>query len=56
MGGFSDGGWHLRGATRWNSQILYTHQLSRHQFCCFTVAPLFALDKSMAWNRCLQHP
>ena len=29
---------------------------SRHHFCCFTVAPLFVLDKSMAWNRCLQHP
>ena len=28
---------------------------SRHHFCCFTVAPLFVLDKSMAWNRCLQH-
>ena len=29
---------------------------SRHHFCCFTVAPLFVLDKSTAWNRCLQHP
>jgi hypothetical protein len=29
---------------------------SRHHFCCFKVAPLFVLDKSMAWNRCLQHP
>jgi hypothetical protein len=28
----------------------------RHHFCCFTVAPLFVLDKSTAWNRCLQHP
>ena len=27
----------------------------RHHFCCFTVAPLFILDKSMAWNRSLQH-
>jgi hypothetical protein len=29
---------------------------SRHHFCCFTVAPLFVLDKSTAWSRCLQHP
>jgi hypothetical protein len=29
---------------------------SRHHFCCFTIAPLFVLDKSTAWNRCLQHP
>jgi hypothetical protein len=29
---------------------------SCHHFCCFTVAPLFVLDKSTAWNRCLQHP
>jgi hypothetical protein len=29
---------------------------SRHQLCCFTIIPLFVLDKSMAWNRCLQHP
>ena len=29
---------------------------SRHQFRCFTVAPLFVLDKSTAWNGCLQHP
>jgi hypothetical protein len=29
---------------------------SRHQLCCFTVAPLFVLDKSTAWNRCLQCP
>jgi hypothetical protein len=28
---------------------------SRNHFCCFTVVPLFVLDKSMAWNRCLQH-
>jgi hypothetical protein len=27
-----------------------------HHFCCFTVAPLFVLDKYTAWNRCLQHP
>jgi hypothetical protein len=27
---------------------------SRHQLCCFTIVPLFVLDKSMAWNRCLQ--
>jgi hypothetical protein len=29
---------------------------SRHHLCCFTIVPLFALDKSMAWSRCLQHP
>jgi hypothetical protein len=30
---------------------------SRHHFCCFTIAPLFVLDKSMAWNSLwLQHP
>jgi hypothetical protein len=29
---------------------------SRHDFCCFTVVPLFVLDMSTAWNRCLQHP
>jgi hypothetical protein len=29
---------------------------SCHHFCCFTIAPLFVLDKSTAWNRCLQHP
>ena len=28
----------------------------RHHLCCFTVASLFVLDKSTAWNRCLQHP
>jgi hypothetical protein len=29
---------------------------SRHHLCCFTIAPLFVLDKYTAWNRCLQHP
>jgi hypothetical protein len=29
--------------------------ISRHQFCCFTIAP-FVLDKSTVWNRCPQHP
>jgi hypothetical protein len=29
---------------------------SRHHLCCFIVVPLFVLDKSTAWNRCLQHP
>jgi hypothetical protein len=29
---------------------------SRHHLCCFTIASLFVLNKSMAWNRCLQHP
>ena len=33
----------------------YTN-FSRHYLCCFTVASLFVLDMSMAWNRCLQHP
>jgi hypothetical protein len=28
----------------------------RHHHCCFTIAPLFVLDKSTAWNGCLQHP
>jgi hypothetical protein len=28
---------------------------SCHHLCCFTVAHLFVLDKSTAWNRCLQH-
>ena len=37
--------------------ILNTYMnFSRHYFCCFTVAPLFVLDKPMPWNRCLQHP
>ena len=26
----------------------------RHHFYCFKVVHLFVLDKSMAWNRCLQ--
>jgi hypothetical protein len=29
---------------------------SRHHLCCFIVVALFVLDKSMAWNMCLQHP
>jgi hypothetical protein len=29
---------------------------SHHQLCCFTVAPLFVLNMSTSWNRCLQHP
>jgi hypothetical protein len=29
---------------------------SRHHLCCFTVVPLFLLDKSMVKNKCLQHP
>jgi hypothetical protein len=29
---------------------------SRHHLCCFTIAPLFVLDKSTTWSRCLQHP
>jgi len=37
--------------------ILNTYiNFSRHHFRCFTGAPLFILDKSTAWNRCLQHP
>jgi hypothetical protein len=27
-----------------------------HHLCCFTVVPLFVLDKSMTRNSCLQHP
>jgi hypothetical protein len=59
MGGFRDGGWlfwHLGGFTRWNSQFLKYMNFSRHHLSCFTVVPLFLLDKSMAYNRCLQHP
>jgi hypothetical protein len=29
---------------------------SCHHLCCYIVAPLFVLDKSTAWNRCIQHP
>jgi hypothetical protein len=29
---------------------------SCHHLCCFIVGPLFVLNKSMAWNKCLQHP
>jgi hypothetical protein len=28
---------------------------SRHYLCCFTIVPLFVLDRPMAWNRCLLH-
>ena len=35
-----------------NTYINFSH----HHFCCFTVAPLFVLDKPTVWNRCLQHP
>ena len=27
---------------------------SHHHLCCFIVVSLFVLDKSMAWNKCLQ--
>jgi hypothetical protein len=56
--GMEDGNfWHLGGVTKWNSQIFITYNnFSRHQFCCFTVVPLFVLDKFVANNRCLQHP
>jgi hypothetical protein len=41
----------------WNSQFFNTYiNLSRHQFCYFTVASLIVLGKSTAWKRCLQHP
>ena len=30
--------------------------LSRRHFCCFTIVPLFVLDKSMALNSCIQNP
>jgi hypothetical protein len=37
--------------------IFHTYMnFSRHHICCFTIISLFVLDKSMAWNRCLQHP
>ena len=37
-------------------KILNTYMnFSRHHLCCFTVDPLFVLDKSMANNRCPQH-
>ena len=29
---------------------------SRHHLCCFIIASLFDLEKSTAWNRCLQYP
>jgi uncharacterized protein YllA (UPF0747 family) len=34
----------------------YTNFFRHHLCCYFTVAALFVLDKSTAWNRCLQHP
>ena len=41
----------------WNSQFISTHiNFSCHHFRCFTTAHLFVLDKSTAWNMCLQHP
>jgi hypothetical protein len=58
MGGFRDGGgqfWYLGGVTRWNSQFLI-QTWTFLAINCFTVVPLLVLDKSMAWNRCLQHP
>jgi hypothetical protein len=56
--GMEDGNfWHLGGVTRWNSQFFNKYMsFSRHHSCCFIVVPLFVLDKSMAYNRCLQHP
>jgi len=27
----------------------------QHHFSCFTIAPLFVLNKSTAWNWCLQY-
>jgi hypothetical protein len=36
----------------YNTFINFSH----HHFCCFTIASLFVLDKSTAWNKCLQHP
>jgi hypothetical protein len=39
------------------TQIFNTYMnFSRHHLCSFTCVPLFVLDWSMAWNRCLQHP
>ena len=49
--------WHLGGATRMELPIFNTNMnFFSHHFYCFTIAPLFGLDKSTAWNRCLQHP
>ena len=60
MGGLSGGGWQfqgLGGVTRTELPIFNTYMnFSRHHSCCFTIAPLFVLDKSTARNRCLQHP
>jgi hypothetical protein len=45
------------GVTRWNTQFfIHTWTFSFHHLCCFIVIPLFVLDKSMTWNKCLQHP
>jgi hypothetical protein len=52
MGGFRDGGWqfltfgrcHLMELPVFNTYMNF----SRHYLCCFTVVPLFVLDKSLA--------
>ena len=30
----------------------YYINFSRHHLCCFTIAPLFVLNKSTTWNMC----
>jgi hypothetical protein len=39
----------LDGTPNFNTYMNF----SRHRFCCFIIVPLFVLDKSTAWNRCL---
>jgi hypothetical protein len=51
MGGFRDGGWQFLTFGRCHEMelpIFNTYMnFSRHHLCCFTVVPLFVLDKSM---------
>jgi hypothetical protein len=60
MSGFSDGGWQFLKFRRcyWNGtpNYKYIHQLFPPLFMLLHSAPPVALDTSMAWNRCLQHP
>ena len=60
MNGFRDRGWqflilgrcHLMEPPIFNTYMNF----SRHHLCCFIVVSLFVLNKSMAYNRSLQHP
>jgi hypothetical protein len=60
MGGFGDAGWrfwNLGGVTRWNSRFLmHTSTFLAIVFVASQLILLIVLDKSTAWNRCLQHP